>query len=222
MGFCRTNLFKRLESSGHSFLVSLDRHILRNYVFLHAIDNQLPLPIGPQDAEMLDPSYFDGDAEEATTNHVTQPELDEQENEVVAPTTTNFVERAAAVYQIYRDRYAKRFRWLSTHLFADALAKDLRADAVALERVRANLAGWDAAKDSKLAALVQLLRITHPNEKVLIFTQFADTVKYLAGQLATGGIVDVAGVTGQSADPTRLANRFSPTSNGNNKGRAPE
>ena len=31
MGFCRTNLFKRLESSGHAFLESIKRHILRNY-----------------------------------------------------------------------------------------------------------------------------------------------------------------------------------------------
>jgi SNF2 family DNA or RNA helicase len=30
MGFCRTNLFKRLESSGKSFLLSVERHILRN------------------------------------------------------------------------------------------------------------------------------------------------------------------------------------------------
>ena len=37
MGFCRTNLFKRLESSGQAFIQSVDRHILRNYVFLHAI-----------------------------------------------------------------------------------------------------------------------------------------------------------------------------------------
>ncbi|GIW56956.1 MAG: hypothetical protein KatS3mg082_3360 [Nitrospiraceae bacterium] len=29
-GFCRTNLFKRLESSGHSFILSIQRHILRN------------------------------------------------------------------------------------------------------------------------------------------------------------------------------------------------
>jgi len=37
MGFCRTNLFKRLESSGAAFIQSLERHILRNYVYLHAI-----------------------------------------------------------------------------------------------------------------------------------------------------------------------------------------
>ncbi len=41
MGFCRTNLFKRLESSGEAFQQSLERHILRNYIFLHAIENDL-------------------------------------------------------------------------------------------------------------------------------------------------------------------------------------
>ena len=56
MGFCRTNLFKRLESSGQAFLQSIERHILRNFVYLHAIENGLPLPIGTQDAELLDAS----------------------------------------------------------------------------------------------------------------------------------------------------------------------
>jgi len=46
MGFCRSNLFKRLESSGHSFLLSVERHILRNFIFIHAIENGLDiLPI---------------------------------------------------------------------------------------------------------------------------------------------------------------------------------
>jgi hypothetical protein len=41
MGFCRTNLFKRLESSGYAFLQSIDRHILRNQIYLYAIENGL-------------------------------------------------------------------------------------------------------------------------------------------------------------------------------------
>ena len=52
MGFCRTNLFKRLESSGAAFLQSVERHVLRNYVFLHALKSGLPLPLGTQDAEI--------------------------------------------------------------------------------------------------------------------------------------------------------------------------
>ena len=61
MGFCRTNLFKRLESSGHSFLLSVERHILRNFIYLHAIENNLPLPIGTQDAALLDTRTNDSD-----------------------------------------------------------------------------------------------------------------------------------------------------------------
>ena len=57
MGFCRTNLFKRLESSGAAFNQSVERHALRNYVFLHALRNGLPLPVGTQDAEMLDSRF---------------------------------------------------------------------------------------------------------------------------------------------------------------------
>ena len=66
MGFCRTNLFKRLESSGQAFIQSVDRHILRNYIFLHAIENDEPLPIGSQNAEMLDSRFEDRDSEDAT------------------------------------------------------------------------------------------------------------------------------------------------------------
>ncbi|GIW56147.1 MAG: hypothetical protein KatS3mg082_2551 [Nitrospiraceae bacterium] len=53
----------------------------------------------------------------------------------------------------------------------------------------------------------------HPTDKVLIFTQFADTVRYLDEQLRARGLTKVAGVTGDSDDPTTLAWRFSPVSN---------
>ena len=68
MGFCRTNLFKRLESSGHSFLLSVERHVLRNYIHLHAIENGLDLPIGTTDAGLLDPQSFDEDTDSAAGN----------------------------------------------------------------------------------------------------------------------------------------------------------
>ena len=59
-----------------------------------------------------------------------------------------------------------------------------------------------------------LLSRKHPKEKVIIFTQFADTVTYLKDQLESRGIARVAGVTGDTDDPTKLAWRFSPESNG--------
>ena len=63
-GFCRTNLFKRLESSAHALLLSIHRHILRNYLEIHALENKLPLPIGQQDSSLLDTRLRDtGDGE---------------------------------------------------------------------------------------------------------------------------------------------------------------
>ena len=68
MGFCRTNLFKRLESSGEAFQKSLERHVLRNYIFLHAIDNDLPLPLGTQDAGLLDTTNYDEDIDDQSAD----------------------------------------------------------------------------------------------------------------------------------------------------------
>jgi hypothetical protein len=70
MGFCRTNLFKRLESSGYSFLLSLSRHILRNYVYVYAIENNLPLPIGTQEANVFDDFIEDADADDSGDNSI--------------------------------------------------------------------------------------------------------------------------------------------------------
>src|SRR3989304_2923963 len=44
-------------------------------------------------------------------------------------------------------------------------------------------------------------------------TQFADTVRYLEGQLKARGVAAMQGVTGDHADPTGVAWRFSPVSN---------
>ena len=63
MGFCRTNLFKRLESGGPAFIQSIERHILRNFVFLYAIEEGLDLPLGTQNADLLDARSTDEDEE---------------------------------------------------------------------------------------------------------------------------------------------------------------
>jgi hypothetical protein len=54
----------------------------------------------------------------------------------------------------------------------------------------------------------------HPTEKVLVFSQFADTIDYLSTQLKARGVEALEGVTGNSDDPTAIACRFSPVSNG--------
>ena len=214
MGFCRTNLFKRLESSGAAFIQSLERHILRNYVYLHAIAQDLPLPIGTQDAVLLDEVGNDEDTDsllsqdwessEETTEAMDEEDIDPQQS---------FAQRAAAIYRLYRDQYPRRFKWIRANLFRPELQQHLQQDATALIGILQLAGRWNPLEDGKLVALVNLLQQQHPTGKVLIFTQFADTANYLARALEDQGIPQVGLATGQSADPTALAWRFSPISN---------
>ncbi|HUW30362.1 MAG TPA: phospholipase D-like domain-containing protein, partial [Planctomycetota bacterium] len=102
-GFCRTNLFKRLESSGYVFLLSVQRHILRNFIFLHALDNKLPLPIGTQDAQMLDSRVIDVDSELlfGDTSDDGGDGTGGGEETVRLRTEEDFRKRAAQVYREY-------------------------------------------------------------------------------------------------------------------------
>ena len=216
MGFCRTNLFKRLESSGFAFLQSIERHALRNYVYLHAIRNGLPLPLGTQDAEMLDSRFTDEDADQAVGS-MFDPDDDEQElegQETAGVWSDGDLERRAAeIYVEYQDRYRRRFNWLRSDLFHGSLEEDLESDVEALTKILKTSGRWDPTTDSKIEALYRLLTETHPGRKVLIFSQFADTVLYLEKQLQAWGLADIAGATGSSTNPSALAWRFSPDSN---------
>jgi len=213
MGFCRTNLFKRLESSGASFLLSVERHVLRNFIFLHAIENGLDLPIGTQDAALLDTRFFDDEDSPAAL------ELDEDgvdsDGELAAHEPNEAALRTAAVkaYRGYRALGAKRFKWLSPRLFSPDLAKALAADAELLLRILALAGRWAAERDAKLNALAELALKRHKTDKLLVFTQFADTARYLERELVRRGVKAVAAVTGDTDDPTRYAVRFSPVSN---------
>jgi superfamily II DNA or RNA helicase len=217
MGFCRTNLFKRLESGGPAFIQSIERHILRNFVVLHAIENGLPIPIGTQEAEFLDARTYDEDADTAIPGLFEEDEENNgtPESPTLVPLTReeDFRRRAEEVYKEFVSQYKRRFKWLRPALFGKALKTDLFYDAKALIKVLETSGSWDASKDAKLTALISLLAQKHPDDKVLVFTQFADTVRYLTSQLKSWGLQTLEGVTGDSPDPTGLAWRFSPVSN---------
>jgi len=207
-GFCRTNLFKRLESSGHSFILSIHRHILRNYLFLHALENKLPLPIGQQDASSLDPRYRDAGEGEL--------DLDDEEEPLPpfgAWDESHYRAEAAKLYQYLSSHQSRRYRWLRTDVFKPGLPGDLLRDAESLHRILTEAGEIAPAQDYKLQALIHLLGTEAPKEKFLLFSQFADTAHYLSEQLHAAGIDGVDCVTGNSENPARQAWRFSPESN---------
>lgn len=217
MGFCRTNLFKRLESSGHAFMLSVERHVLRNFVFIHAIRNGLPLPIGTQDVGAFDSRVYDGDGE-GRVGGFDLFEDDDGETEDAQPTAAprneqEFLAAAEQIYDEYAASYASRFTWLRADLFIPELGDDLLADANDLLRILTISGEWRSDRDTKLAALRTLLATRHSTEKVLVFSQFADTVRYLNHELARTGVGTIAAVTGDTENPTAEAWRFSPASN---------
>ena len=235
MGFSRTNLFKRMESSGEVFVQSIERHIVRNCIYLHAIENGLPLPIGTQDAELLDTRFSDEDADALTAisdlfeYEEAAPDASGNGNgEVEGTRVTDILDmgtltsstgrelkqRAAHIYNEYATRYSDKFKWLPSYLFTSSLQRDLQTDADTLLSIRQMSGTWNPDNDAKLEALLNLLKRKHPNDKVLVFTQFADTVAYLKWELAARGVTRMEGATGRASDPTALAWRFSPESNG--------
>ncbi len=221
MGFCRTNLFKRLESNGFSFLQSIDRHVLRNQVYLYAIENGLDLPLGVLDAGLLDIERVDEDAEglEGDNEDLLDGLFDAVTDEDGVPSD---MARAKAVYEQYVRDYKKRFKWIRPTLFKAKLAEDLAHDTQRLTELLNSQGPWDADRDHKWQALHKLLTQTHGKDKVLIFTQFADTARYLAREARKAGISHVALATGASADPYDIACRFSPKSNNKSVSKADE
>ncbi len=200
MGFCRTNLFKRLESSGYAFLLSLSRHVLRNYLYLYAIEHDLEFPIGSQQGSLLDGFIEDEDGDGDTRK--------------VPLDADSYLQQAGDLYTYFVTKERDHFDWIRAGLFKKTLKSELMKDSAALLQIINMVKEWRPADDRQLNALYDLCTKTHPKEKVLIFTQFADTARYLAEELEKRGMAQIEGVTGGTDDPTDNARRFSPISNG--------
>jgi len=222
MGFCRTNLFKRLESSGYSFLLSLSRHILRNYLFVYAAQNHLPIPIGKNISQNLDEYLEDSDTDnDGEGSNILNLILKDE----------TYLQKAEELYKLFSsEKYKRRFDWIRSDFFSDhkreitdkkgnikiidvSLLTTLINDSKEIIKILTFGKDWNPDEDKQLNALYDLLTNKHGKEKVLVFTQFADTAYYLAEQLKKRGIKQLESVTGADENPTGLAHRFSPFSN---------
>jgi len=203
MGFCRTNLFKRLESSGYSFLLSLSRHILRNFVFVYALENKLLIPIGKNIVENMDDFIEDNDTDSDGEDNSISFILSEEE----------YLNRAKQVYELFVDKFKKRFEWVRSDLFIIDMKSALINDCREIIKILSIAKKWNPDEDRQLNALFDLINDIHKKEKILVFTQFADTASYLSEQLKKRGVKSIDCVTGDCDNPTDFAHRFSPVSN---------
>ena len=206
-GFCRTNLFKRLESSGYAFMLSVERLIIRNYIVDYAIKNGLPIPIGGSSVSV---DFYESDFSEYSDKE----KYEDIFSNVERVSYDSYKIQAEKLYTDIAKHQKKRFQWIRAELFdSDKLMSDLESDNDKLISIISKVGNWNSEEDRKLEALRTLLVDTHKDERVLIFTQYSDTATYLADKLIKSGIKNVGLVTGDTPDISSLVKRFSPVSN---------
>jgi superfamily II DNA or RNA helicase len=204
-GFIRTMLMKRLSSCGEAFLISVRRHLLRNHVALYAIEHAFPIPLGTIEDSRWEP-VSDDDPDATLGDDVLVAD--------VAPDQPDWRSEARERYEVLTAHPPSNVTWLPAEFFTPALKDVLREDNAILEQLIGDHSPWDPAQDSKIDALERLISTEHPNSKVLVFTEYADTAEYVGRTLQTRlGSQWIESVTGQSSDPTVAARCFSPKSN---------
>lgn len=210
-GFCRTNLFKRLESCGYSFMLSVSRLMLRNFIVEYAAVNKLPIPIGGTTASIeLDSDLFS----EFDAYGDTEDDADILPGDVFGFSLEEYRRRAELLYHDIYKNQRKRFQWVRADMFdCEKLANDLCDDNMKLHQIVEMVPVWNPAEDRKLDALATLLSRVHSREKAIIFTQYSDTAAYLKTELERRGISRIGLATGDTKDITTLVKRFSPNSN---------
>lgn len=206
MGFCKSTFFKRIDSSGYSFLLTLYRHILRNALFIYAIENKLPLPIG--DENTLPEDFL----EDEDINNIFD---DNNENDArLTDIPTDMDVYMAKAQNYYNLLIAKNnVAWIDSAYFKRTLKQHLRQDCEKIIEMIQLCGKWEPQNDQKLNSLEKLLSKTHKTDKVLIFTQYSDTANYVYRQLSKRGFTHIDCATGESGNQTAIVERFSPVSN---------
>lgn len=209
MGFCRSTFFKRIDSCGFSFLLTVYRHILRNAVFIYAIDNKLKLPVSDEntfpedfidDADMNDIFTYGND--ESTTG----------ENLPQIPNTMEvYMQKAEEYYNSLTGK--NNVQWIDSKYFKRTLKQQLKKDCEQLIAMIDLCDVWNPKTDQKLNELEYLLNNQHKGDKVIVFTQYSDTANYIYNQLKKRGVQHIDRATGGSKNPTAIVEKFSPLSN---------
>ena len=211
MGFCKSTFFKRIDSSGFSFLLTLFRHILRNAVFIYAIDNKLKLPISDENTFPED-FIDDADINDIFTNDDDEEERSSGDNLVQIPNDMEIYMQKAEEY--YNGLIGKNnVQWIDSKYFKRTLKQQLKKDCEQLIAMINLCEAWNPQTDQKLNDLEDLLNNRHQGDKVIVFTQYSDTANYVYHQLKKRGIQHIDKATGGSKNPTAIVERFSPLSN---------
>ena len=198
VGLIRTNFLKRFESSVAAFELSCDRLLQKLLAFLetHSDSDSEINRLGrwkAQNGEIL------GYTAQRTLDYWGE-EGEMAEDEDIVPQ-----EMLDAVERLDRAEYHIEEMMSETFLDLDQIVQFL-------EEARK----FESKHDDKLQKLIRLLKSKAlADQKVLIFTEFADTARYLHRRIDETGIKDVEQVdSGTHKNRTYVVQRFAPYYNG--------
>lgn len=198
VGLIRTNFLKRFESSVAAFELSCDRLLQKLLAFLQ-VHAESPTEQKKLENWKIENAELLGYARKRQIE-IWGQDGDDLEDEDIVPQ-----EMLDAVEELDRDEYdvpsmiAEAFRDLEqlVHFIAEARK-------------------FEPRHDDKLQKLTRLLKSKElVGQKVLIFTEFADTARYLSRELEQAGVEGVAQVdSATKSSRADIIQRFSPYYNG--------
>jgi superfamily II DNA or RNA helicase len=190
VGLVRTLLLKRFESSVIAFQCSCEDLLLKLLYFVELHSAKTAQRWKDQHTRLLDRVY---EHQQQRRGMGSDEDLDED---------------------VIPEEFKKRIEKLSEGEFnTTEMVMDTMLDLDVLARFLDEMADYRSEQDDKLQVLLHLLR-TDPilsKHKVLIFTEYRDTARYLAEQLETNGIGPVAEIDSLSKDGiSDVVRAFSP------------
>lgn len=189
-GLIRVLLFKRFESSVYAFRETVGRLLSAHQAFVVAIEGGR-VPAGKRAERILNSSDLGGDSE-----------AEEQLLLELSEASEGDVSGTGSAYDAYDFDRAP-------------LLSDVRHDIGVLEKILVMVEGITPAEDDKLQTLKMWLARDKMREgKRLIFTQYADTARYLFENLnPEGDRSDMDVIFSGDKSKERAVGRFSPGSN---------
>ena len=212
-GFIQTTVLKRLASSPKAFFITVEKMLLRAHVLRYAIENDLDIPLG----SILDKHYKTEEADEAfDVENGPEPEITDSDGswakDVEIPEWDN---RAKLAYESLLSNLPKDMRLIRSSAFEKgSLLEDLNKDNETLQKIINEHGAWNPENDSKLNKLEDLIRSLDGDSKLLVFSEYADSIDYLEKHLRKRlPGVKIGTASGRISDPTRVSRSFSPKSN---------
>lgn len=202
VGLIRTLFLKRFESSVRAFEMSCDRLLRKLLAFVRyhsqsdSEKRRLEMWMA-QNAEVLD---YAANRELDLWGEQTPGTDEDDYDEDIVP-----AEMLEAVEDLSRDEYNVAEMLADTYLDLDQVVRFLS------ETKR-----FDPSHDDKLKKLIRLLETKDLAEKkVIIFTEFADTARYIAKELRVRGVDGLEEIdSGSKANRAEVIKRFAPYYNG--------